>query len=207
MNLLDFIKNISICISEDERKSYVFETTWGWMFWWTIPLTFSWSDLVIILQSTQWQPNHGTKTHLESSRTGIKAVKWQRQNLKSNADCNIAVISEICSNTFSCPKSIPYVWSCTIYARLWRSKTSAIVYILSSSRLYFCLCPSLLCALHVCKCLPVVWLGRYFWHEWRCLVWHWQYLQGYNKLSHFYLDTFTLLFVMKHFNRCAALCC
>lgn len=74
------------------------------------------------------------------------------------------------SNTFSCPKSILQVRSCTIYW-LCRSSSSAIVYMLSSSRLRFRLCPSLLRALHVCKCLPVVWLGRYFWHERRCYVW------------------------------------
>lgn len=85
MNLSDVIKNISICISEDERKSCMFETTWGWTLGWTSPLTFSWSDLVIILQSAKWQPNYGTKTHLKSSRTGTKAVKLLRQNLKSNS--------------------------------------------------------------------------------------------------------------------------
>lgn len=110
----------------------------------------------------------------------------------------------MCSNTFSCPKSIPFIQSCTICDRLWRSNSSAIVYILSSSRLHFCLCPSLLQALHVCKCLPVVWLRHYFWHEQRCYVWCDIDItcRDYNKVSHFYVDTFTLLFVMNCFDQC-----
>ncbi len=41
--LSEFIKNILICFSKDERRSYRFWTTWGWVinarfFGWTIPL-------------------------------------------------------------------------------------------------------------------------------------------------------------------------